>query len=187
MKKRKIINTPMWMIIIGNLILGGLLLYAILFVSTSIGYSKLNPSNDYKVYVGSNVINILNSEYNPDLEQAYCIVGTVDDTNKKVTITNITSLNLKSQASDIATTSERFACSDKLGILHTHPKYLGIFPQCQFSESDIYTLGENFANKRISRVGGVYCDKNKIAFYLSNTETNEEIFVNNRKIGYELI
>lgn len=187
MKRRtKSTKIPVWVFIVGSLALGGLLMYGYLFIETSIGYGKLNPSNDYTIYVNPEVINTLNSEYNPNLEQIYCITGTRDDVYHKVIITNITPLSLKSQAYAAATTSERFACSTQLGLLHTHPKYLGIFPTCEFSETDIYSLGESFGNSKMGKVDGVYCDKDKIAFYISNTETNEEIFTHNQRIGYYL-
>ena len=149
-------------------------------------YSKINESTDYKVFVKSNVINILNEEYNQKLEKMYCVDGEVDDEKRIITINEIVSVLLLEQEKGYAVTLERYACKGYIGQIHTHPKLFGFMPICYFSDVDIYTWGE-LSGKNGHRVSGVYCNTDKISFYLSGSEYDGTIILQNQRIGYTLI
>lgn len=176
-KKDSQIKT-LWVIVI--------VLFVIIIISFALSLQRLsniNSQSDYKIFVQSGVIDVLNREYVQEFEKFYCIDGTVDDINKEFVITSIFRVECKVEEFGRCITSDRYACSDNLGIIHTHPKKYGILPQCGFSGVDFYTLGESFGHD-MRRIGGVYCSTDKISFYLSNTEEDETIFGNNRRISY---
>ena len=149
-------------------------------------YSEINESTDYKVFVKSSVVNILNEEYSQKIEKMYCVGGEVDDEKRTITINEITPVLFLEQEKTYAVTAERYVCKGYIGQIHTHPKLFGFMPICYFSVVDMYTWGE-LSGKNGHRIAGVYCDTNKMSFYLSGSEYDGTIILQNQKIGYTLI
>ena len=148
-------------------------------------YSEVYEAKDWHVYVKSSVINTLNSQYDTNLEKMYCVNGNIDENNKKVTITTITPLKLAYNTQGQAASEEMYPCKGQLGMIHTHPKYSGM-PQCLFSELDFFTTGVLYGENR-NFLGGVYCDKDKVAFYLTGSDAIGNLLLNNSRIGYTKI
>lgn len=162
-----------------------LIFLAVLFAINWSEYAHINKPTDWHVFVKSNVINTLNNEYNQNVEKVYCVDGIVDSNNKEVIINAITSVEVVYSQKNQAT-FEPNVCQGKLGMIHTHPKYLEIVPECFFTEIDIFTMGIAYGEDK-TFLGGVYCDKDKISFYLAGSEKAGNLFLTNSRIGYTLI
>jgi len=170
---------------IGNIIMF-LGLFLILFLGLNYAISlynhyNINKSEDYSIQVSQNVLDVLNKEYDQSQEKFFCIGGSVDDVNRIITINQIEKALLNQSTKRMAQTLERYACESKIGSIHTHPKFLSIFPICSASTQDIYTFAESSVVNN-NRINGIYCSKDRVSFYLSNTYDNEFLFINNMKI-----
>ncbi len=178
-------NKRIMFVVALGLAIGFLIAYSYLYGTSLYNTAHISSKHTYTIIVDSKIINTLNSRYTQDFEQLFCVYGTADDVSKTITINNI-SENLAINSTKVnAYSQHRYECEDSLGSIHTHPRFLNIIPECSASTTDFYYYGE-ISREHNVRLNGVYCSKNIIAFYLSNTETDETLFRDNYKIGYTL-
>ena len=152
--------------------IGMMIALLLIFLIMVVDEGRINPS-EYNIIVESQVIDYLNERYDQSKEKSFYIDGWIDDEEKTIHINEIGEAeSYLIQEKNVNSALFGKNAVGNIGRIHTHPKILNLFPECTFSMQDAYTLGRLSEMSEV-RIGGIYCGKDRIAFYFSDKETGD--------------
>ena len=165
--------------IFSRFFLGVMIVSLLSFIIIVADEGRINTS-EYDIIVESQVIDYLNERYDQSKEKSFYIDGWIDDEEKKIYIDEIGEAEsyITQEKNKVSPLFGKNAIG-KIGRIHTHPKILNLFPECTFSMQDAYSFGRLYEMSEV-RISGVYCGKDRIAFYFYNKEAGELY----EKVGY---